>query len=334
MRTRKIDMILESEFIKNQTDLYHYRQLSESDKANLTKEMIDSLYAIVLNKTSGLDYDEVEASAGDITRMKGYATLEESIKTLNNLKMSSQVSTHELDVVNNALNNLKANKHNFEAAFRSGNAPIMLLYNNICVALISSVSFLIVTMVDYVKDPMGNYDAKLKNNYKAEHGYSTLFLKNLEYFNRMATSGDLAKFFEIGLSKQGFLGLGTSLSLGSLTLTVLGGLGLIVGILVSIREMVYQYFYMRVKISDMLAQQGQFIELNSRRLLTHKDTKSIGKKQEKIAKTLLKLSDKIDVEQKTATKKAEIQLKKENSTISLDNPQLTTNSNSSFGDIL
>lgn len=100
------------------------------------------------------------------------------------------------------------------------------------------------------------------------------------------------------------------------------------------REIIYQFYFMRVSIAEHLRVQASYLELNQSRLTNLKGKKDVAKNQEKIAKELIKISDKIDVDQKTATKKAEMEIKKDNKNINTNDISVDSSLSSSYGAIL
>ena len=78
----------------------------------------------------------------------------------------------------------------------------------------------------------------------------------------------------------------------------------IFGLISFLRFVVYQYYNMRVKMADYCYMQAQFLEMNATKIGMVKNMKNASRKQESISKTLNKLADKIDVDQKMSTHKA------------------------------
>jgi hypothetical protein len=307
-----------------------FRKLSESEKVGMSKELVESLFKTTAERSMGLDYDEVEQSKGDLTKIKDYASLKDSIALLQSMQTSMTEKIEELDTVVNAHNNMIANVANFEQGFRVGNTGVILLYNNLAMALVASTSFLIATTVDYVKDPVGNYNVHYRNNASAQKGYPTILIDSLRKFNQLHLNGELAKFFEYSFSKKALVGA----SAGIITAVTIGAIGLSIALVPLIRELVYQFYHMRVSISDHLRLQASFLEMNRTKLGAVKNMKATAKKQEHIMNQMLKLADKIDVDQKTSTKKAEMEIKRENNSINMDSPSVANTSNNDVYDSL
>lgn len=314
----RFDPILESFVSKDNRDALAYRKLSEDEKVEMSKSLVESIYKATAERAMGLDYDDVEQSHGDITKIRDYTTLKQSIDLLQSMQSNLKEKIQDLDTVVSAHQNLINNANNFEQGFRVGNTGVILLYNNIAMALVCSVSFLIATTVDYVKEPVGDYTAHFRNNVALHRGYPTIMLDSLSKFNKLAVNGDLAKFFEVSFSKRALAG-----STIGVSAAILVGIGISFSIVPLIREIVYQFYHSRVKFSDHLRLQASFLEMNRAKLAANKDMKKASQKQEAVMKNLIKLADAVDVDQKNSTKKAENEIKRENNTISMDSPAIS-----------
>jgi hypothetical protein len=317
----RYESILQEYVVKNNRDLLAFRKLSESERGEMSKDLVESLYKATAERAMRLDYDDVENSKGDITKIKDYMVLTDSIKLLQAMQASMTEKIDDLDVIVNAHEAIIANTANFEQGFRVGNTGVIMLYNNLAMALVASTSFVIATAIDYVKDPVGNYSTHFRNNASKQKGYPTVMIDSLKKFALLNVNGDLAKFFAYSFSKKALVGVGVGAAI------VIGALGISIMIVPLIRELVYQFYHMRVSIADYLRLQADFLEMNQSKLNSVKNMKATAKKQENLMKQLTHLADKIDVDQKTSSKQAENELKRENNGVHMTSPVLTTAQN-------
>lgn len=325
----RFDPILESFVAKDNRDVLALRKLSEDERVEMSKGLVESVYKATAERAMGLDYDDVAQSEGDITKIQDYATLKASIDLLQGMQSNLKEKIQDLDTVVSAHQNLMNNAGNFEQGFRVGNTGVILLYNNMAMSLVCSVSFLISTTVDYVKEPVGDYSAHFRTNASSHRGFPTVMLDSLAKFNTLAVNGDLAKFFEVSFSKRALVG-----STVGVSAAVLIGVGVAFSIVPLIREAVYQFYHTRVKFSDHLRLQASFLEMNRAKLGSNKDMKKTAQKQETVMKNLQTLADKIDVDQKNSTKRAENDIKRENNTISMNSPAVAAPSHDGHDSLL
>ena len=64
-----------------------------------------------------------------------------------------------------------------------------------------------------------------------------------------------------------------------------------------------------VKIADYLRTNATFLELNQNKLMSGANMQKVAKRQQNLAETLSKLADKVDIDQKASTKKANLELR-------------------------
>ena len=304
---------LEHFLAENMNDIRTIRSLSESESVEKSKYLLDNMIAFVMKKSTALDYDAIEMSKGNIKNLKEYETLRNTIKALQSLKRQVGSPCKEVDTLEVALQNIENLAGNFEVGFKLDNKSIKMMYNNLVVALIAGTSFVISTHIEYIKDDSGTYNTVFKRVNKVSNGYSILFIKNLELFNKKYASGEVQKYLNLSLDKRAFAGV----SLMSAGVIVMVGLGIIP----LLREIVYQYYYLRTSLADQLRQQANFLLINQNNL---KHNSKEAKNQAEVANKLIKYSDIIDVDLKVSSKKASSNIVEENRTLHLDKPTKTT----------
>lgn len=310
-------VLLEEFFADDYKNIRILKTFSEAEKVQLSKNLVELLYQNISNKSMSLDYEMLEGSQGDFKQIKSYIYFKQSLDLLNSMQSNLKERINNLDTINNAYQNLLDNTDNFKQGFKVNNELVMMIYNNISVALISSLSFLISTTIDYIKDPTGDFSIHYKSNVSLNKGFPTVFLDSLDKFNKMCVSGELAKFFTITYSKKSFLGIDGYLIIPNIII-------ILVLIIPLLRELIYQFYYMRVSLSDYIRVQADFIELNQSKISNIKEPKKTKEKQKKIAEKLIKIADKIDVDQKISTKTASSEINKENNSIKLGKSKLDT----------
>lgn len=309
MKKQKLDIYLQHFLAESMEDIKTIKALNEAETIKTSKYVLDNMITFVMKKTTALDYDAIEMTKGNIKKLPEYETLRGTIKALQSMKRDLNIKCTDCDEVENALNNVESLTGNFEVGFRTNNATIKLLYNNIVVAIICSTSFLIATHVEFIKTPSLDYKAVFKKAHTMSNGYNNLFLKNLAQFNRKCASGEIQKFITLSMDKRSFMGVSLAVA-GSVVLVGISCIPLI-------REIIYQYYNLRVSLSDYLRVQADFLAINQNNLLPGSKE---AKKQQEMINRLLKWSDKVDVDLKVSTKKAVGEIVEENKTLSLDVP--------------
>lgn len=312
-RLDTVELYLEH-FLINENDTsstLKLRKLDESQKSDLSKEMINAMTRMTIKKSRMCDYDLVEQSKGDISKFTGYGNMKQTLSALRVLSAKYNSNLSEISSIELAIKNLEDNKAYFMTAFRTNNEIVKLMYNNIVIACVCSTSFLIANIIDFTKDITGEIVLTSKM-LRTKSAYPTLYFKNIDVFNNKVSSGELVRFLN-SMEKKEQLALSTAM-------VTTGLIVLIFGFIPLIREITYQYYHSRVSLSNYLRMQSDFLLMNQKNL----DPKSDAyRKQNEIANRLLAMADSIDVDSKSTSKRAEIELKKENTSMTLTSPDIS-----------
>ena len=266
------------------------RNLTEAGQKNLVDKTVTKLFRDIKSKAFNLDFTDVEIGKGDITRIKNYEELKNAINYLR--KLSMDVRNPELtDAVNQivlAHETLKANKVGFTNAFKVGNNLLIYLFNSVSVALVQATVFVATNSVEFVKDNMNTYHAEMKKTTKLPKNAN---LNALVKFNEMSKSGKLNTVISNTLKLKEEVGTFIGVTVASVMIA-----------LYLIREIIFSYYFIRISVSQYLNYLKHFVEMNASTLGT--DQKKIKEKQEKVARVLGQLADKLAVDQNLATERS------------------------------
>lgn len=280
------------------------RNLSESSQKVLADKTVTSLFRDIKSNAFNLDFSDVEIGKGDVTKIHGYKELNNAISYLK--KLSMNVKNPELinaiTQIDMAHNNLLSNKSQMVTGFKMGNNLVIYLFNSLCVSLIQATSFVVSQSVEIVKDNMNTYHCELKNIKTLKNAN----ISALTRFNEMTKSGKLNTAISNTLRlKEDVIAFGASV------------VGAIMLALVVIREAIFLYYYTRIKLSAYLSHLKDFVLINASTL--SKDQKNIKEKQEKIAKRLGELSDRIAIDQEMASERSKQNINQSNKTMANSN---------------
>ena len=331
MLSQNDENLLKEFFIQEGNEILKYNKLSEDKKEMFTKNIVASIVTSIENKAYQLDNREIENSKGDITKLENYRYIIDSLNLLNNMQVSMEDKIPFLDIVNEAHKVILKQTDNFEKGYKTGKDIIKLLYSQVVISLIYSLSFIISSSLDYIKDPQGNYEVSIRYNLTKQNNYPTISIECLNKFNLMDKNGELNHFFvkvftDKNLQESAFTdGMELIQTAYGILMGGFDAVGraifIIARLIPSIPDLlrlgVSMSYYTRVNISDYLKLQAYYVEMNTTRLKNlDKPNKQLIKRQEKIMKELLNLSDKIGIDQKMSSKKAKVQIEKENKNIS------------------
>lgn len=266
------------------------RNLSESGQKEMANKTVTSLFRAIKAKAFNLDFSDVEVGKGDITKIHSYKELKEAISFLK--KLSTNINSPE---INNAISQIEmahtyllSNKQGFVMGFKLGNNLIIYLFNSVAIALVQATSFLISNCIEITKNNINTYQCEMKKVNKLPKNAS---LSALIKFNEMGKNGKLSTVISHTIKlKEDAL---------SITMGVVGGVMLA---LFLIREVIYMYYFVRVSFSQYLNHLKEFVLMNASTLSN--DQRGIKDKQEKVAKKLGELSDKLAIDQSMATERS------------------------------
>lgn len=306
MQTKPMyDIFLESvTTFKERKELF---SLTEAEEVKLGNNMVTKLYTSVINKDH-VDFEKIPQSKGDVTKYAGYASMVQCLDILRQLSNNNGHKIKELDIVEKALNNIVAYRDVFEKGFRLNKEFIIMSYNVLVYTCVSSISYLIVSYVEYIK----RVDQVEFTIIDKKNGTGYIGITSLESFNKSVASGEFSKVLN-DVVKSGVKESVTAVA-GIVGGVIFGSMAL----LVLIRRMIFHFYYSRMKLSNFMEIQAHFLELNKNNLEANANRMSPDKKQavmKKQADLIAKLhnwSDKLRVDSSITNKKADDEIKKEN----------------------
>ena len=284
--------------------------LTEADAANINNNIVSKLFKSAMEK-SYIDFDDIPATKGDITKYKGYKEMVESLSLMRKVAEQSHQKVLELDIVEKSISNIISHRSQFEAGFKLGKDFVMLQYNTLVAACVVATSSIIASYMDFARR-VDEIEFKLVNT-KTTAG--KLCITELERFNTSVHKGDFGKAIGSIIRSNNPRAVGESSVAVIATGVVVGILAAIAGI----RLLVHYFYYSRMKISEYLKLQAMFLELNRNNLKANANGMSPAKRdkiianQQDLINKLTILSDKIKVNSTITDKKVQTEVKKEES---------------------
>lgn len=292
----------------------------EDANSPITARYLEKLYMSVISK-SHIDFDNIPVSAGDIEKYVGYKNMVAVLDNIDGICAASnnkQVQQYTL-TVREAINNIRKLAPIYKKGFAMKNEYVMLEYNTFVYACIQATSTILYEFVDYMKRPDAtSVKITLKNTkYRA----NTFYIDQLSKYNAVNKKMQYEKYLAGMLTngKDNFVG----------TYTVIGATAVIavaLAIIPVMRELVYQYYNIRTNISDALAQQAYFLELNKACVEANSEfskekKSSILMKQEKARNICMRLSEKLRVTHAKSMSEGQAAIRNDSKFLTLDNIQ-------------
>jgi hypothetical protein len=299
--------------------------LMEQELHAVNNTMIGHLYKSAVEK-SHVDFDDIPESRGNITRYSGYSSIVQTIETLEEIAKQQGTKIMELDIIEQAISNIAAGREIFEKGFALEKEFIILQYNTLVFAVVEAVSVIISSYVDFVKRPDRTDFVILRAKDRA--GY--LSIQNLEKFNGAVRQGDFSKVNNsiINSGKENLIGVDDIV----VPLIIVGG---VLAIVPLVRELIFMFYFSRMRTSDYLEHQAALLEINKNNVESGsapaKRKAEIVKKQSEAIRKLQRISDKVKIDRITSERNATEAIKKENKNWTIDDVQSQAGSTDSTG---
>lgn len=302
------------------TDFKSVGIILEDVNSPVTRKFQEKLYKDVLEKKH-VDFGDIPKSRGDITSYSGYSNMMDTLDTLRQLANENNASgvIEYIDIISKAVSNIQALTNIFKKGFSTRTEYVALEYNSYVYLCVEATTALIYSFVEYVKNPTTRalelkiVDSKLRAD--------AFFFNQLDKFNNIQAKmrNDYIAMLDNMCSgdKDSFIGTSTLVGIGAV-------IGMAVISIPITREVIYQIFNIRTKLSDYLELQSNFLEMNRARvenndILMPAKKKEILVKQEKLSKKLKSLSDKLKLKSAVSVKEKDNALNKKNKMLSVDN---------------
>ena len=296
----------------SEEDKKYMKSMSKDDINQINGTLLQNLYKSVIDRKN-IDFGDIPDSAGDIEKMKYYANTVECLDTLEKLYRQHNIEEPTLVTIRTAISNMKKYRPQFQDGFRRKHDFIMLTYNSLAMSIIDATSFLIASFMDYVVSPNNAY-AVGKN---ANNSRGRVVTSSLEKFNSMSNNNQFGDALEYMLMEQ-------RKNFAGETVVVTGAIIMILlSIVPIIRELIFFYYHSRVRLSDYLNMQADFLEMNKLAVQASEksptERKAIIKKQNDVIKKLRRKADKLQINDVDTNDVVKKEQKNEDSLWSLGN---------------
>ena len=291
--------------------------IDESDKDQVLGTLATKLYKNIVDKVDDIDYAGIPESKGDITQIPHYPELCDCLDNIEKIIVHYKDDTTSVNIIKQSIENLKDSKKLWEKAFFTKCELPMVFYNTISLAIVSSVSLILSTCIDYINVPEQKTFTEVLDKTRLHKSKDHLLLKNLEKFNKAYKKKEIEKTMSALLNAQraaveeevvsvilgGIVATATLLSLILLTLPI-------------IHELVYMFYSARQSISEYFDYQATCVLMNAEKVKerstkTPEKREKIYKRQIKIAEKFRKISNFFAIKFKNSENKAQQMVKQD-----------------------
>lgn len=310
-----IDLLIEN--ATSFTEKSKIYSLTEAEQAVVNDKMVGNLYQSAL-KRKNIDFGDIPNSKGDIQKFGGYQNMVATVDMLRSLSKKFGIQIPELNIVDDAISNIRIQKKIFERGYSLGIDFIKMYYQALVLACVDATTLLLASYVEFTRT-VNNIDFQIKSG-KGISG--NICINSLDEFNKAVKDGSFVKFADGLMSKkqENFLGTAAAASVGVKTVAAV-----FIGasIVPTLRTLIFYFYDTKMSLSEKLAYQKELLEMNAFRLnATDMDAQKRNKildKQKRYMDNLEKLSDKIRVSDQLATKSSTNSIKQDNKQWNINN---------------
>lgn len=287
--------------------------MNEADQNSVLTALTSKLYDNIVAKVDDIDYGEIPSTKGDVTKLSNYAKLKECIDLLRNILREYKQDTTPIDAVALALANIESRKDMFSRAFRMDVELPIIMYNNMVLAVINGVSYMIATCIEFIKTPNKDTFQISLNKVAFAKTKSNLMYNNLKRFNKCCEKRDFDKSMDHIIKE--FVKIHEGAAITGFFASV-GGKWAIAALLLMIipflREIVFFFYFVRMRVSEFFDLQADLLQMNAYNVesnATIDDSKKqkIVSGQLKVVEFFRKVANKFSIN----SKKAEVETEKE-----------------------
>lgn len=321
-----------NEAIKEHMDLSHRETrrtllaMNEEAQNTMLTSLTSKLYDNIVNKIDDIDYGDIPSTKGDITKLPNYDKITDCIEVLRNLLKEYRQDTAPVEDIALAVSNIQSRKDMFERAFRYNCELPMVMYSNTVLAIISGISYMIATTVEFVKTPKQESFSITLDKVAFGKSRDHMLYRTLKKFNDSCKSGEFDKAMEYIIQhriKHGFTegaalpGFGTALAakaaVAAKPIIVAGlAIGAVLLVIYMLRELVFLFYYTKMRVSEFFDIQADLLQMNVYNLESNEmkdadEKEKIVSRQLKIVEFFRKAANKFAIN----GKKAEVEADKE-----------------------
>lgn len=294
--------------------------VNEADQNKVLVSLTSKLYDSVVDKVDDIDFGGIEMTKGDIRKLPNYSQLTGCLDVMKNLLIEFKQDTKPVDTITECIDNMIDSRDIWTKAYAVNAELPMITYNTMVLAIIEATAYLVSMSVEFIKSPSQDTMQIMIDKSALTKSKGHMLFKNIESFNNAYRKGQVEKammhIIDESAKKKNFVGFGIYGGIGIAT-AVVGLAGVLFCIIPIIRELIFLFYYYRVRVSDFFEVQADLLQVNAHNVennrldLTKEERKSISSKQMKTADKFRSISRKIAVEGSNAQNKATKDIKNE-----------------------
>lgn len=272
--------------------------VNESEQREVLLGLTNKLYEKIEAKVTDVDFGTIPQSKGDFLKIDNIQMVQDALSDMKKIYQEYKQPLTHIEVVEDAIENMIELKNEFTRCFMTNTSLGIIIYNTTAMSIISSVSLLISTTIDFIVDPRSKSVEVSIDKVGVRQSKDLLQLNCLIEFNNLCKANKLKKALN-DLIKANAKNL-----VGVSALAIIGvSIGLVFTIVPIMRELIYYFYYCRASVAEYFETQIAMLSLNAARLETAGDPKTANE-QRKYVDRFRKIADFLSVDAKEAAQKS------------------------------
>ena len=292
---------------------------TEAQKSSNIEHLTNRLYKHIKSQTDKIDFGTIPKSKGDITKVEHYQDMLDCITVMHDMILTYNEKTDIIDQISTAINNIVSRQRLFEKAFALNIEFPMMIYNSTVLSAVSSVSLMIMSCIEYVKNGKDTFEMAFDKAAYIKTKDHVLY-QYIVGFNRSCIDGTIDKVlaecvkknlvatkensefniygqsplneFDMDTVKNIAFGIGAAYSIGTIIISLVKGTSIVYSILYPIRAVCYYFKYMKMKVSDWFTIQADYLQMNAENLKYREDRTGSDEHKSKVYSKQIKWAEK------------------------------------------
>ena len=191
--------------------------VNEADQNSVMQALAVKLYSHIVEKVDNIDFGTIPNSRGNIRTIENFAQMNDCIDILTQILQSYRQPTIEVDTVAIAISNIVDRTEIFTRSYKLNIEFPIVIYNTIVLSIVSALSLLISTHIEFIKTPNNQgYDIAFNKSGRTNSKNKLLF-DTLKNFNNMCSNGELDKILKFAIDSSIHSKRESAISNGELT---------------------------------------------------------------------------------------------------------------------
>lgn len=273
--------------------------VNEAEQKEILLGITNRLYAKIEAKVGDIDFGTIPQSKGIFEDIDGVDIVQDALKDIEDLYKEYRQPLTYVNTIKKAIENIISLKGEFNRSFVTNTSFGIIMYEVTAMSIISSVSLLISSTIDFIVDPRSKSIEVSVDKVAVRQSKDFLQFKCLEEFNKLCNGNKLRNALNemIKANAKNFTGVSV--------LTIIGiSITLIFTLVPIMRELIYYFYYCRASVAEYFETQMTMLTLNATRLESAGDLET-AKKQRAAVEKFRRIANFLEVDAKEATHKTE-----------------------------